>query len=197
MFFQEVENIEVSESGKRVSKYTTPVLIATCTKHKVRINAAASSLLDVGNRENIRFIKAKQPDGSIMFGVHKGYPVKDDQGNVIMVADRMTAKEAKARIEAGDYREDEDGRKIAIAPEVPKLTGSRMSITNGSAKRGAFGNTLEGTEATIWGELGGTVELNKVFELIGEGEEVTIDGEDLLVFPLQFLEDDAKAGTNE
>lgn len=187
MSFFTGKNVVIASNSRKPSRYNFPALVVTCTKNKIRMNSAAGELIDVGNRENIVLVHNGESGADRQWGVVKGYTMMDETGNPIMVPDRMTAKEEKARIAKGFYTEDDDHNKIAIAPEIEKVSGFRMSITNGNALRGAKGHTLEGTDAYSWQEIGGTTEENMIYEVSTESVDHTLeDGTEITIYPLIF-----------
>jgi len=184
--------------GKKPSRYGFPAFTVTCTRNKVRINGEGSNLLGVGNRENLIIVSdgAKDPTFAIM----KGYPVLDDSGNAYRVADRITKSERKALIEAEDVYTDNAGKVHANVPNVDKLHGFRIAITNGNASKGDKGITLEGTDAISWSKLGGDTAINKVFKILPSPEVVEYDGENRDIYILEHVSDDkpfVKGSTDE
>jgi len=188
-------------SNKRRSGSAKPEFTLTTSEGGIKINEAASKLLDiksgdylvfVTNHDQItRMIAQKHEDlvqwaeetGNdiadypIFYGIAKGYPAKTSTGEVIMTKVPTSKKERERLIEEGHV--DENGE--PIIPEMPRMHGARMSSTNKIAGYG----TLSGSDLTMWQTLNGSEEELTIFDVdIDTVETENEYGEKLVVYPL-------------
>jgi len=167
-----------------------PKVIVTPTAGILRINEAASKFMDVKMGEHVLFLNnddtvlkaiadknedilawAEENNKPVAefprsFWVVKGWLELDDDGEVVMVKERLTPQERK------------DGK---VAEMVESFVGSKMASHKG---RKGYG-TLSCSSTTNWALLGGVKGQSKSFELDLTGFDYNIDGEERTMYALK------------
>lgn len=178
---------------------TTPELMVTCTKDKIRLNSAFTRKLFLQTGDRLMFITneesllaavaegkitQEEADEQLAFAVAKGVIITDSKGNVRTELKRLTKAE-KEEVEAGTYEGEtnEEGQPIENAMHGFKLA------SNGNEM--GYGKILEGSDATRWPQLGGNTEAHKVYTL-GDSITVAVGNAEVEAYVLVFDRDEAK-----
>lgn len=189
----------VQVAGKKTAKTTEPELTATSTPGKIKINEAASRLLNLQSGDHLMFLSNKsdvesavykgdlteeEAQNQIAWGIAKGNVIYGRDGNPVQVTKRLTKDEARALVESGEV--DEDGN--PIPQEEDKRAGSKLASPSGQH---GVGNTLECSDTNTWNELNGDKEKLQVYSIQKEPVEVTVpngteEGEVVELYLIEF-----------
>lgn len=179
----------VVSTGRRPDKTTEPQLVVATTKGKFKLNGAATRMVGVQHGDHAALVNnadeiAKaiaageaEEDTAPTWGIIKGYPVLDKEGNPRQSVKRLTDAEKSALIEAGEV--DEDGE--ALTQYEDKVIGFKLASVT---KALGFGVTLEGSDAVNYPLLGGNDANNIVYEIEKEPVIVEMAGNDVEVYIL-------------
>ena len=154
-------------------------------------------------------------DACTQWGIIKGQPMVDTKGNPVMVSARLTEDEKRAYIQANAASILEANRDALIErvgnpdasdeeliaaveldevkyPKVPGFTGSKTASTSNST---GIGLQLGFTDTNVWGQLkkdlgDDAIKKNRIFNvLLDEAVKTTVDGKEIMVYPIEFAED--------
>lgn len=178
---------------------TTPELLVTVTKDKIRLNSAMTRKLMVQTGDRLMFITNEadvlravaageitedEVAENLMFAIAKGVPKVNAKGEVQTELKRLNNAE-KAEVEAGTYEGevDEDGRPTEVAFEGFKLA------SNGNVE--GYGQILEGSDATQWPKLKGSTDAHKVWTIVDEAM-VPVGNSEVKAYIIGFDREEAK-----
>ena len=111
--------------------------------------------------------------------VTKGWLLKNSDGTIKQVPERLTHAQKKQYEELGGEYVDEDGK--AQAQPTDAFKGSKMNSQNGAA---GFG-ILQGSDSTNWASLGGSLDHNLEYDIAADAITAEIDGEERELFLIE------------
>lgn len=183
---------------------TTPELMATVTKDKIRLNSAFTRKLLLETGDHLMFITNEDAllqalaagditeedvANEFLIAVAKSVPKVNSKGEIVTEIKRLNNAE-KAAVEAKTYQGDvdEEGKPTATAFHGFKLAA------NGNEE--GIGRILEGSDATQWPKLKGTADAHQVW-VLGEEVETVVGNTTVKAFVLEFDREEAKVQRKE
>lgn len=201
-------SVSVVSSHKR-SGSSTPEFTTTTSEGGIKINEAASKLMDIQSGDTMVIVsnydkiqkaiadKNEQllawseetgndvADYPVFWGIAKGYPDMTSDGEPILTPERLSKSKTARYIEEGKI--DEDGE--AIPDMIPRFKGSKMSTANGAAGYGV----LSGSDKTNWELLNGTFDNLIIRTVSTETVEIANEyGDTIIAYPIVDARDKEK-----